>query len=80
MTTLYFFKWKMTSTKQQIEDDPNFCLQKKDNFTKLKNGRRPLYLNALFIHSTGNLTNTTTTNMLAQSKKSTLIGCDIIVN
>ena len=30
--------------------------------------------------STGNLTNTTTKNILAQLKKSTLIGCDIIVN
>jgi hypothetical protein len=31
-------------------------------------------------NSTGNLTNTTTKNILAQMKKSTLIGCDIIVN
>jgi hypothetical protein len=31
-------------------------------------------------HSTGNLTNITTKNILAQMKKSTLIGCDIIVN
>jgi hypothetical protein len=30
--------------------------------------------------STGNLTNTTIKNILAQLKKSTLIGCDIIVN
>ena len=30
--------------------------------------------------STGNLTNTTTKNILAQMKKSTLVGCDIIVN
>jgi hypothetical protein len=31
-------------------------------------------------HSTGNLTNTMTENILAQMKKSTLIGCDIKVN
>ena len=30
--------------------------------------------------STGNLTNTTTKNILAQLKRSTLIGCDITVN
>ena len=30
--------------------------------------------------STGNLTNNTSENILAQMKKSTLIGCDIIVN
>ena len=30
--------------------------------------------------STGNLTNTTTKDILAQLQKSTLIGCDIIVN
>jgi hypothetical protein len=80
MTTLSFFKWKMTSTKQHIEDNLNFWLQKKDNFTKLKNGRRPLNLYALFIHMTCNMTNTTPKNMFAQSKKSTLIGCDIILN
>ena len=53
-----------------------------------ENGRRPQFIlkrkttiiNVNQQHSTGNLTNTTTKNILAQRKKSTLIGYDIIVN
>ena len=46
-----------------------------DNLYILVNGRQPPIL-------AGNLTNTTTKNKLSQFKKikSTLIGCDIIIN
>ena len=81
-------KWKTTSKKKKIEDDLNFLTLKDDlnflkmeddlNFIQMEDNLKKCNFNQQ--HSTGNLTNTTTKNILAHLKKSTLIGCDIIVN
>ena len=58
--------------------------RKKDDLKKiikkLKTTSKKNQTNFSQQRSTGNLTNTTTKNILAQLKKSTLFGCDIIVN
>jgi hypothetical protein len=64
-----FKTWVTTSIFWESKDDLNF-LKMEDNINK----------NANLTNSTGNLTITTTKNILAQMKKSTLIGCDMIVN
>ena len=62
-----------------------FIFQKKDNLNILKIGRRPQTNQKRGNNQQhilpGNLTNTTTKSKLVKfKKKSTLIGCDIIVN
>jgi hypothetical protein len=55
-----------------------FSLQKKDDINIIKNGIRPhLKKNVVLTNSAGNLTNSTTQNILEQFKKSTFIGRDI---
>ena len=62
------------------EAEFNFSKIKKGNIKKIKADLYAILKNSTSQLHPGNLTNTTTKNILAQFKKSSLFGCDIIVS